>query len=99
MPSFAYNVMQDLYALGDLHEEAGIDFAKMEAGTFADYADNVSKQLNDGVLRTRDEYKDEFVKRMNLRLEAAVKYNDQPELEDFHKAIGEYLATLVTSES
>lgn len=94
MASFSYNVMQDLYTLGELHEEAGIDFAKMEAGTFADYADNVSKQLNDGTPRTAEEYKAEFAKRMKLRLEAAVKYNEDPELEDFHKAVAEYLETL-----
>lgn len=95
MPSFAYNVMQDLYALGEAHEEAGNDFAKMEAGTFADYADNVSKQLNDGTPRTADEYKTEFVKRMQSRVEAAVKYNDFPELIPFHQATAEYLNTLL----
>lgn len=94
MASFSYNVMQDLYALGELHEEAGIDFAKMEAGTFADYADNVSKQLNDGSSRTFEEYKAEFAKRMKSRLEAAIQYNEEPELNDFHTAIGEYLDTL-----
>lgn len=95
MPTFAYNVMQDLYALGDLYEEAGIEFSKVEAGTFADYADNVSKQLNDRTPRTADEYKTEFVKRMNLRVDAAIKYNDQPELEEFHTAVAEYLETLI----
>lgn len=94
MASFAYNVMQDLYALGELHEEAGIDFAGMEAGTFADYADNVSKQLNDGTPRTAEEYKAEFRKRMESRLESAVKYNEQPELKEFYVAVAEYLATL-----
>jgi hypothetical protein len=95
MPTFSYTVMQDLYALGELHEEAGIDFAEVEAGTFADYADNVSKQLNDCTPRTLEEYKTEFVKRMKLRLDAAIEYNDQPELEEFHKAVGEYLDTLL----
>jgi hypothetical protein len=95
MATFAYNVMQDLYALGDLHEEAGIEFAKVEASTFADYADNVSKQLNDRTTRTPEEYKTEFVKRMKLRLDAAIKYNDQPELKEFHKAVEEYLDTLL----
>lgn len=94
MASFAYNVMQDLYALGELHEEAGIDFAKMEAGTFADYADNVSKQLNDGTPRTAQEYKDEFVKRMKLRLEGAIEFNLDPEMSEFHTAVGEYLDTI-----
>lgn len=94
MASFSYNVMQDLYALGDLYEEAGIDFAKMEAGTFADYADNVSKQLNDGNPRTAQEYKDEFAKRMKLRLEGAIKFNEDPEMAEFHTAVGEYLETL-----
>lgn len=98
MPTFAYNVMQDLYALGELHEEAGIDFANVEAGTFADYVDNVSKQLNDGVPRTTDEYKAEFVKRMKLRLEAAVQYNEQPELEEFYTAVSEYLDSLLTQK-
>lgn len=94
MASFSYNVMQDLYALGELHEEAGNDFAKMESGTFADYADNVSKQLNDGTPRTAEEYKAEFAKRMKSRLEAAVKYNDLPGMEDFYAGVAEYLETL-----
>lgn len=94
MATFAYNVMQDLYALGELHEEAGIDFAKMEAGTFADYADNVSKQLNDGTPRTAEEYKAEFQNRMRARLQGAIDYNDFPELDPFFVAVGEYLDTL-----
>lgn len=98
MPSFSYNVMQDLYALGELHEEAGIEFAKVEAGTFADYADNVSKQLNDGVPRNKEEYTSEFVKRMKLRVEAAVQYNEQPELKEFYIAVAEYLDSLLTQK-
>jgi hypothetical protein len=94
MASFSYNVMQDLYALGELYEEAGIDFAKMEAGTFADYADNVSKQLNDGTPRTAEEYKAEFAKRMKTRLAGAVEYCLDPELKEFHDAVAEYLETL-----
>lgn len=94
MATFSYNVMQDLYALGDLYEEAGIDFAKMEAGTFADYADNVSKQLNDGTRRTMEEYKAEFAKRMKSRLDGAIQYNEFPELAVFHTAVAEYLETL-----
>lgn len=95
MPSFSYNVMQDLYALGELHEEAGIEFAKVEAGTYADYADNVSKQLNDGTPRTKEEYINEFIKRMKHRVDAAIQYNEQPELEEFHKAVVEYLDSLL----
>lgn len=99
MPSFSYNVMQDFYALGELHEEAGIEFAKVEAGTFADYADNVSKQLNDGTPRTKEEYTEEFVKRMKLRLDAAIQYNEQPELEEFHSAVAEYLDSILPARS
>ena len=94
MASFSYNVMQDLYALGELHEEAGIDFADMEAGTFADYADNVSKQLNDGTSRTAEEYKAEFSKRMQNRVAGAIAHNDIPELTEFHEAVSEYLQSL-----
>lgn len=98
MPSFSYNVMQDLYALGELHEESGIDFATVEAGTLADYADNVSKQLNDGVPRTKEEYITEFVKRMKLRVDASIQYNEQPELKEFYTASHEYLDSLLTQK-
>lgn len=95
MPSFAYTVMQDLYALGEAHEEAGLDFAANEASIYADYADNVSKQLNDGTPRTLDEYKTEFVKRMQSRVEAGIEHSIMPELLPLHQAVSEYLTTLL----
>lgn len=96
MASYSYNVMQDLYALGELYAETGNFYAKMEAGTYADYADNVSKQLNDGTPRTAEEYKAEFSKRMKNRLTGAMENNDIPELTEFHEAVSEYLETLTS---
>jgi len=87
MPTYAYTVMQDLYAFKDLYNEDGKSIGAMTFDDLADYADNVSKQLNGSSFPTQDAYKAEFIKRMTDRI--AVERNQDGNHPETVKALAD----------
>jgi hypothetical protein len=95
MPTYAYTVMQDLYAFKDLYREDGKNIGAMTFDDLADYADNVSKQLNNRVTRTPEEYKAEFIARMAERIAVECNFDgNHPETVEALADAQEYLDSL-----
>jgi hypothetical protein len=94
MPSYSYNMMQDLYVFKDLYREEGKVFGGSTFGNLADFADAVSKALNDDTPRTADEYKAEFISRMKNRVAVGQKLAYHPEEMEALTDAMEYLDSL-----